>query len=677
MVADVDIGGRQCATSRVDASARASAFDAVASGVAFAGASIARPLGLSSHASDDRARARATSATSERELGMGKTIARDVARCVDVALEATNSANERRERGERGRGGITSTSGANEGEGEGLPGRAVRRTSEGNDLKGVNEKNDVDEGEYIRYKDMFGAEKKFARSNTRARAAQADMYVQDYLERKVYGYAHVSVRKTKGRGRGVKRVLTMQRTMVGAGRPEDLLDFEGDGAKLTSMNPMQSLPTTFAMGKGTVASKPAIAGKDKTNGSIKPLRVHDFAPLGTLKKLRTEMSSDNLALAPAANPAHAQADAFMRALGKRPQPSFAGATSALMPGTIFDGSDWGDGDDMMFWDTLIATPANQRRKLNEHPSRDRTQSPEAESPSARTDETPSPTNDLPRDGQYISTVERRLRALEAKLLREEEEAPFTAKATSPESPTKMRRSYSQMTLEEHAADRGGFEVVNNRLSNRTRMRDDTARAAMTRDGKRNSPKSSGLTDGAHETSSPAGPTRAELDRLNELVESIQRRQERIELEREKEFSHLADSYHEHTAKLENIIASYAAELDRCSPRVPPNSAPSPYTPVDRFTTSGSGRADRPDRFYGPPPYSHLEHRYTDPGIEPRGEERHPSAHHHTRVHSAIREAALLQREIVSLERKLHRKGRFIQAYARDYVESEAPWARYD
>ena len=105
---------------------------------------------------------------------------------------------------------------------------------------------DADEP-YVRFEDLFGAKALFAKSNSRARGIQADMYVQDYLERKVYGYAHVSV-KRKSR----KKEVVMERRVVGVGRPEDALDFAADENPACAARhpPLQSLPPAFSLARG-------------------------------------------------------------------------------------------------------------------------------------------------------------------------------------------------------------------------------------------------------------------------------------------------------------------------------------------------------------------------------------------------------------------------------------------
>ena len=105
---------------------------------------------------------------------------------------------------------------------------------------------------YARYEELFGAKELFAKSSSRARSAQADMYIQDYMERNVYGYAHASVkRKTRG-GRGHRRgrrEVTMERRVVGVGRPEDALDFDDDEEPKCARRhePLQALPPSFTV----------------------------------------------------------------------------------------------------------------------------------------------------------------------------------------------------------------------------------------------------------------------------------------------------------------------------------------------------------------------------------------------------------------------------------------------
>lgn len=613
----------------------------------------------------------------------------------------------------------------------GLPGRAVRREPRVQDVPcDVSVPLPSDDSAYIRYKDMFGAEKKFAKSSTRARAAQTDMYVQDYLERKVYGYAHARVRKSKGRGRGVRKEIVMERTAVGAGRPEDVLDFEGEPARRLAAPPTQSLPATFAVARG-VKSGNATAHKPKR--LEKPPCTNVGAQKEDSKKRRANVISDSDKPATRSKPPPVD-------VSRDVEPTAQPIAEPIVPDTIFDGDNWVD-EDLMFWDTLIDTPAGQRRNVPRRddaaqaeaqaevqanaspaldiedvsadappcdPSRDRTQSPEAPaSPSAQTGETPSPTNrDELIEAKVLDAVERRLAVLETRLFHAEREdtdawrtafapgAPHppppgvqagvpsvpTPTALEPKPPA-LRRAHSQLSLEEERAhDRGGFEAVNApRLPLSGDGRDDTARGHATRDGKRHaSQKSSGqTTDGEQqrreqraEMSSPAGSRAlAELERLHEVVESLQRRQERMEHEREKELARLARAHRDHTAKLESIIAAYESDVDRYSPRLAPNSTSS-------FRSSPYTPRDQ----YGT--YATPRHHYA--GMDPRHDEgdRYASRHHHhTRGGGAsappTAEAAALEREIASMERAIARKNDVISSLSREFVQSGTRWDRFD
>ena len=609
----------------------------------------------------------------------------------------------------------------------GLPGRAVRREPRVQDVPcDVSVPLPSDDSTYIRYKDMFGAEKKFAKSSTRARAAQADMYVQDYLERKVYGYAHVRVRKSKGRGRGIRKEIVMERTAVGAGRPEDVLDFEGEPERRLAAPPAQSLPATFAVARGI---KSGNATAHKPTRLQKPSCTNVGAQKEDSKKRRADVISDSVKPSTRSKPPAID-------VSRDAEPTAQPSAEPIVPDTIFDGANWVD-EDFMFWDTLIDTPEGQRRKVPRRdeaaqaeadaspaldiedvvadapppePSRDRTQSPEAPaSPSAQTGETPSPTNrDELIQAKVLDAVERRLAVLETRLFHAEREdagawrTAFTPGAPRPPppgvqagvpsvptptvpdpKPSALRRANSQLSLEEERAhDRGGFEAVNApRLPLSGDGRDDTARGHAMRDDKRHvSQKSSGQTTDEEqqrrehraEMSSPANSRAlAELERLHEVVESLQRRQEHMEHEREKELARLARAHREHTAKLESIIAAYESDVDRYSPRLAPNSTSSlrssPYTPRDRYGA-----------------YATPHHHYA--GMDPRHDEgdRYASRHHHhhyTRGGGAsappTAEAAALEREIASMERAIARKNDVISSLSREFVQSGTRWDRFD
>jgi len=613
----------------------------------------------------------------------------------------------------------------------GLPGRTVRREVRVQDVPcDVSVALPSDDSAYIRYKDMFGAEKKFAKSSTRARAAQADMYVQDYLERNVYGYAHARVRKSKGRGRGIRKEIVMERTAVGAGRPEDVLDFEGEPERRLAAPPTQSLPATFAVARGI---KSGNATAHKSTRLQKTACTNVGAQKEDSKKRRADVISDSVKpLTRSKKPPPI--------VSRDAKPTAQPRAEPIVPDTIFDDDNWVD-EDFMFWDTLIDTPEGQRRKVPRRdnaaqaqaqahadaspapdiedvvadapppaPSRDRTQSPEAPaSPSAQTGETPSPTNrDELIEANVLDAVERRLAVLETRLFHTEREdadawrtaftpgapqqpPPSGVQAGVPSVPTPtvpdpkppaLRRAHSQLSLEEERAhDRGGFEAVNApRLPLSGDGRDDTARGHATRDGKRHvSQKSSGqTTDGEQQrrehrgemSSLASSRALAELERLHEIVESLQRRQESMEHEREKELAQLARAHRDHTAKLESIIAAYESDVDRYSPRLAPNSTSSlrssPYTPRDRYGA-----------------YATPRHHYA--GMDPRHDEgdRYASRHHHhyTRGGGAsappAAEAAALEREIAIMERAIARKNDVISSLSREFVQSGTRWDRFD
>jgi len=393
----------------------------------------------------------------------------------------------------------------------------------------------LDPGEepYVRFEHLFGAADKFATSSSRARGAQVEMYVQDYMERNVYGYAHVSVRTQKGRGRNVSRHVTMKRRTVGRGRPEDALDFPeravADRTKPTAP-PLQSLPMAFAMARG---DKIAVATKPK---------------MPTANVPATEKTA-------AKSPGGVKAKRGASLGGAPPH------MTLRIPETIFD-----DGlhineddalmlnDDMVFWnalgdgvectergaDTAARTVANMRA------AREATQSP-----SVQSGETESPT--------CLNAAERRVHALERKLARVAAVAA-QAKSASPDRPP--RKPQSRASYEEHADDRGGLQAINARTH--SPQFDDTANREMSSlEAAKKQRSNSGNRDAEREHATSA-PSSLQVERLHEAIITLERRQQRMEIERAKHLEEMLHTQHEHRKRVETIIETYERKIELLS-----------------------------------------------------------------------------------------------------------------
>ena len=393
----------------------------------------------------------------------------------------------------------------------------------------------LDPGEepYVRFEHLFGAADKFATSSSRARGAQVEMYVQDYMERNVYGYAHVSVRTQKGRGRNVSRHVTMKRRTVGRGRPEDALDFPeravADRAKPTAP-PLQSLPMAFAMARG-----------DKIAVVTKPTMPTANVPA-------TEKTA-------AKSPGGAKAKRGASLGGAPPH------MTLRIPETIFD-----DGlhineddalmlnDDMVFWNALgdgvecteRGADAAARTVANMRAAREATQSP-----SVQSGETESPT--------CLTAAERRVHALERKLARTAAVAA-QAKSASPDRPP--RKPQSRASYEEHADDRGGLQAINARTH--SPQFDDTANREMSSlEAAKKQRSNSGNRDAEREHATSA-PSSLQVERLHEAIITLERRQQRMEIERAKHLEEMLHTQHEHRKRVETIIETYERKIELLS-----------------------------------------------------------------------------------------------------------------
>ena len=428
---------------------------------------------------------------------------------------------------------------------------------------------------YARYEELFGAKELFAKSSSRARSAQADMYIQDYMERNVYGYAHASVkRKTRG-GRGHRRgrrEVTMERRVVGVGRPEDALDFDDDEEPKCARRhePLQALPPSFTVARGDKVpdgelllkptwmqrrAHPAANDANMKGLEVRTLKVKD----SSTKKTQVGKQSEPKGLMTVADVAH-RARMEASPLRKRFKdgaktkltetkssplraPSLMG--NLKMPGTIFDGDDFMH-ENVNFWETI-----NDHLQL-EHPEGldvfdegARTRSP---SPGFASDATgsPKPTNEQ-------NTVDRRLRALEKKLLRGD---------FHKQSPMSERRLANRSI-----PSREGNANANQRPKSKTI--DDTAH---NNDGEHKKRSVSGGSDGhQNATSLPEASVQAEMQSLKDTILALQRRQDEYEVERARHKKYLHDlsrMHQEHTKSLESIIDAYQVRLQTMSPQSP-------------------------------------------------------------------------------------------------------------
>lgn len=428
---------------------------------------------------------------------------------------------------------------------------------------------------YARYEELFGAKELFAKSSSRARSAQADMYIQDYMERNVYGYAHASVkRKTRG-GRGHRRgrrEVTMERRVVGVGRPEDALDFDDDEEPKCARRhePLQALPPSFTVARGDKVpdgelllkptwmqrrAHPAANDANMKGLEVRTLKVKD----SSTKKTQVGKQSEPKGLMTVADVAH-RARMEASPLRKRFKdgaktkltetkssplraPSLMG--NLKMPGTIFDGDDFMY-ENANFWETI-----NDDLQL-EHPEGldvldegARTRSP---SPGFASDDTGSP---KPTNKQ--NTVDRRLRALEKRLLRGD---------FHKQSPMSERRLANRSI-----PSREGNANANQRPKSKTI--DDTAH---NNDGEHKKRSVSGGSDGhQNATSLPEASVQAEMQSLKDTILALQRRQDEYEVERARHKKYLHDlsrMHQEHTKSLESIIDAYQVRLQTMSPQSP-------------------------------------------------------------------------------------------------------------
>ena len=476
---------------------------------------------------------------------------------------------------------------------------------------------------YVRYEDLFGASDLFSKSNSRARSAQADMYVQDYMERRVYGYAHASVKRKARGGRGHKRgrrELTMERRVVGVGRPEDALDFtdEEEPACGRRHEPLQALPPSFSVARGDkvpdgeLLLKPTWiqrharpkAIENKMKVEARALKLKDSMMKKT--KVGKQSAPKGLTVADVAQRARAEASPMrkrFKTAAKTKLPKDHAVPSCdpslmdnlKMPGTIFDCDDFlHDHDDMLFWDAL--NDIHHPKELDFCDERAGTRSP---SPGFSSDDTRSP-----KPTSKHNTVDRRLRALEKKLLRGD---------FHKQSPTSERRLANRSTLNHE----GNANAVQRPKSKTV---DDTAHNIDSEHKKRSV---SGGSDGQQNaTSLPAASVQAEMQTLKDTILALQRRQDEYEVERARHKKYLYDlsrMHQEHTKSLESIIDVYQGRLQAMSPRSPrarerlmstarntgtPRTAPKlerrGYDELSGdYHASPSDRFDRPMRARGP------------------------------------------------------------------------------
>ena len=537
----------------------------------------------------------------------------------------------------------------------GASGRARRMVGE------VGRDADMDEP-YARFEDLFGAKALFAKSNSRARGIQADMYVQDYLERNVYGYAHVSVKRKSRR-----KEVVMERRVVGVGRPEDALDFAADEnpASVARHPPLQSMPPAFSLTRGdaikasdfvepptwiqrrgdseavaaATAMKPSALSRKESTADLKKAKKtptvaevakHATLPSRPLKRAAEVLAAKGLKATPSPD----------RRKTPKTSPGTSPFSALNMPGTIFDSSDFlGDAhDDMLFWDALndIDHPAHAvtHRTTTAAPSKLRKARETTRSPSVKSDATGSPKSEA-----KLTAVEKRLRDLEAKLLRGEYHLPERV------GPADVAPATRPMTL------------------------DDTARAEAS--GKKRT-LSGGSDERENATSVREQSTQSELQRLNDTILKLVQRQDKYEIERhryQKQMYELCQTHNEHTANLESIIAAYEKKFAAMSPQTPrewdrpPSSVPPRFTrdepasstPLDEFhvprvdprayNSAGpawgrSSPTERFDRFHDQAPYSENKRNERSRDVE-----------------------AILEREMRFLQESLARKNEVIASLA--------------
>jgi len=544
---------------------------------------------------------------------------------------------------------------------------------------------------YARFEDLFGASELFSRSGSRLRASQVDMYVQDYMDRKVYGYSHVSVRRKLPRGRArERREVEMERRTVGVGRPEDALEFGlGEDPKCAVRHPpLQSLPACISMqrgekGKDIASLPPTFASRREGVPKAQPRTVVPVPKDPVEKRKRTiekiekrqplskNCSAADLTHVPARNKPLTVADVAKQAatpvrpktaLAASPSPKHRRGTTPSMcmdiPGTIFDGDFIHDDDaDMVFWDALnngLEQPTPKRIRTTAKDGR--------QSPSCTSDKTASP-----KAAAQLSAVERRLRALETKFSTGEFHAE-RAKAPQPVAPP----PYSDGN---GSADRVSppDEMMPTTLHKSTAKTssptfDDTARAGS-EDKKQT--LSSGGNKHAQATSAPSQATAEEIHALKETILALQRRQDAYEIERcryQDQMQELTRMHRESTSALESMIEAYEA-------RFRATAWMSPRTPLERSGAYERSWPHEPSRFV-----SGREFPSTAPRPEAPGSSRRP--HTADRLdpfrrapYTDPRDRAsdvetLVDREMRYLERTLMRKNEVIASLAGELGQSK-------
>ena len=526
---------------------------------------------------------------------------------------------------------------------------------------------------YARFEDLFGANELFLKSSSRARAAQVDMYVQDYLERKVYGYAHVKIRRKLANGRGVRarREVTMERRTVGVGRPEDAFEFVlGENPACAVRHPpVQSLPTTISMARGEKASEVKLPatyasrreGPPKTAVTARPPTLALATPkvpaagltkmrksaIATKKEARSKKGSavdlarvaqtqaKPMSMAQVATRAAQVSNQSPMSPEKRVKIAARDKTPQSMPdlpvGTIFDGDFVTDADaDMAFW-SMINNMEHQSPMRFTRGEREGT-----ESPSRGSDKTASP-----KSTAQISAVERRVRALEAKLASGKFRAahglhPSATKGHSSEDDASAERSPALPPLEKPAAK--SSPTI-----------DDTARASA-----ENKPLSS---DGDKLRQATSAPSKVdvvdEVHSLKVIIADLQRRQDSFEVERRRYQEQLLDMANLHKER----IASLESTIDAYETKFKASAGTSPHTPA--YESEHNWQACQPARFSGGRPGAIPRHHDT------AGPSRYPNemrdSFHPRAPFSDPRD--LMDREVRHLERTLAQKNKIIASLA--------------
>ena len=552
---------------------------------------------------------------------------------------------------------------------------------------------------YARFEDLFGASALFARSGSRARSSQVDMYLQDYMDRRVYGYAHVSVRRKLPGGRPrARREVEMERRTVGVGRPEDALEFGlGEDPKCAVRHPpLQALPTCISMHRGEkgkdIASLPPTHASRREGAPKAPVRavaaptpkvpvqkqkrkIDRVEKIDKIEPISKNCSAADLTLVPAHNKPLTVADVAKQAatpvrpktaLAAMPSPNrgrgASGASPMIcvdIPGTIFDGDFIHDDDaDMVFWDALNngldqPTPKRIRTIANEG----------AQSPSYASDKTGSP-----KAAAQLSAVERRLRALEAKLSSGELHAEL-AKAPQPVAQPPYSDGNGSADRASPRDENVAAALHKSTAKTSSPTFDDTARAGSEEYKKRT--LSSGGDERAQATSAPSQATAEEIHALKETILALQQRQDTYEIERRRhqdQMQELVNMHKERTSALESMIEAYEA-------RFRATIGMSPRTPLERSGAHERAWSYEPSRFTAGREYPSTAPRPEAPGSSRRPHtadrfdpfRRAPSTDPRDRASDV---ETLMDREMRYLERTLIRKNDVIASLAGELGQSK-------